>query len=215
MTFNLGIDIDGVLACFDIGYRQALHRVSGHHGTIKREEEPDRWHWPVHYGWTQQDDHNAWAEIKGDPNFWAGLPAYPEAPFALRALLMAAAEGHNVYFLTNRPGQQPHTQTVRWLRSYGYPFPSVLLCPEVKGVSTKGLIARGLQLTHVIDDKPENLDAVLDTSPATTCILRARGWNVSARERLAARGVQIVTDLGGFFDILARDEEIENAQCQA
>lgn len=156
---KIGFDVDGVLALFDTGYRQKLKQVSGKDGTLGVSEEPPCWNWPTECGYTQEDDNAAWKAIKADERFWVSLPPMPQARQALTILSEAYNEGHEVYFITHRMGVNPHMQTSAWLVNNGYlGFPNVLV------TGNKGPIAKGLQLTHFIDDKPENC---VDVAAAT------------------------------------------------
>lgn len=150
----LGIDIDGVLADFTSGYIKKLMEASGKEDLL-RGEEPPCWYWATVVGYTPEEDKAAWKLITSDPKFWATLRPTLQAAQALQILTEAYLTGHRVYFLTDRPGVNTHQQSMVWLMNNGYgAFPQVLVTAD------KGPVAKGLGLTHLIDDKIENCEQV-------------------------------------------------------
>lgn len=216
VKFILGIDLDGCLADFTTAYIRLLQRISGVTCTLKEGEEAPCWHFEEQVGFSSGHVAAAWQEIKQSRHFWETLAPYPETHPALHVLVMAMAEGHEVYFMTNRPGRSAHTQTVQWLLRLGIRFPQVLICPEIdlgddRGkVSSKGIIAKGLGITHLIDDKIENCYAVLVDSPKTKVFVRDRRWNRKEHAALIDGGAQVVPTLQEFFEIMGADEEKAN-----
>lgn len=202
--FKLGVDVDGVLADFTRGYLAALKTVTnGQECELHTTKaDPKCWNWPVEYGYTKADESAAWKLIKSDPLFWFSLPSNFEAPLALDVLREIYASGHEVYFITNRMGIHPHVQTYGWLMKYGYPNPQVLVSED------KGPIAKGLKLTHFIDDKPSNTYEVAVASPSTKVFLLKKNWNDHEDVRIACKsmGIEIITSLKEFFDIIAAEE---------
>lgn len=149
----LGIDLDGVMADFTSGYVRKLVEVCGK--DLLGDQEPPCWYWPKEVGYTEEEDAAAWKSIKNDRKFWATLRPTLQAVQALNILGNAYMEGHSVYFLTDRPGINTHHQSMAWLMNNGYgAFPQVLVTAD------KGPVAKGLKLTHLIDDKIENCEQV-------------------------------------------------------
>lgn len=201
---TLGIDLDGVMASFDTGYREVLFEVSGKR-LLPEVEEPPCWYWPQAVGYTKEEDDKAWTQIKESAVFWVSLPPTMEAPMALRALAQAYQQGHNVYFITNRMGIAPHMQSMIWLINNGFPTPTVILSGD------KGPVAKGLGLTHFIDDKPENCFEVKAASPKTRVAMLSKRYNQSAQEACRAKDVEIVSTIKEFFQSIAREEELRDA----
>ncbi len=150
MTLRLGIDIDGCLANFNKGYRDLFIKITGVDG-FRGETDPPCWNYHQHYGYSDAEFTEVWKRIAESDTFWADLDPLPGAESFLRWLYWRQSTA-DVYFITQRLGQNVKHQTERWLTHVGFPHPTVLIAP-----GSKGDIADGLKLTHVLDDKPENL----------------------------------------------------------
>lgn len=174
---RIGLDIDGCLADFNSAYRQTLLDVSGR-PLIPEGFQPPLWDYAPFYGYTPEEDKRAWDRIKTNTRFWQTLQPLPGAEDLLE---LANVVNGDVYFLTNRPGTTAKRQTETWLRFYGLWEPTVLIAP-----GNKGKIAEGLQLTDLIDDRPENCFAVAYESPLTKVFLRAASYNEWARQDIVA-----------------------------
>lgn len=205
-TLKLGIDCDGVLFNFTHAYNKKLQKVSGQKGTLGLGCEPNCWNWATEYGFTKEDDNKAWEDIKQDPMFWATLPPSIEAPQACNALNEIYLAGHEVYFVTHRMGIGPHAQTMVALRLLGIELPQVCIAQK------KGPMAEGLELTHFIDDKFEN---VCDVAAFTkdrktgeqTCrvFLLNKPYNRN-KDLPESLGIERVDTLKQFFEALAFEE---------
>ncbi len=204
---RLGIDCDGVLSDFTRGYLAVLKEASGGKMCSLHEShgEPDCWYWPTKYGYTKEEDAKAWELIKKSPTFWADLPAYLETAPALDVLSQIYAEGHEVYFITNRPGLATHAQTSMWLMQHGYPMPLVLVREQ------KGPVVQGLGINFFIDDKPSNCYEVRDATAHCRVFLLSRPWNQDKKtaEKCAFLGIEIIATLREFFDVLAKEEHAD------
>lgn len=159
---RIGIDLDGCLVDFVTGHVARIKEITG-----KVIPTPvTTWNYPTlgPNPITKEQDRAVWQSITKDPLFWAGLPALPLAYETLRLLGNLRHEGHDIYFITSRPGVEAKLQSENWLREQGYFNPTVLLS------SDKGPLARGLKLDVFIDDKPENCEEVNDarTDPDET-----------------------------------------------
>lgn len=204
--YCLGFDLDGVLADFIRGAYKILNDIRP---LIKdTTEEPSTWNFPEEqFGYTKDE----WAEARkrywASDTFWFNLAPMFDAERVLYVLTQAYIEGHKVYFLTDRAGEQAHAQTVAWLTRHGYEMvPQVLLTKA----GTKGHAAKTLQLTHFIDDKPENCYDVREASPNTKVFLFKRRWNDYPDVRLKCErlGITVISSLKAFFEALAEEERV-------
>lgn len=190
----IGVDVDGVLASFNKGYREALITASGR-DLFRGETEPPCWDYAPHYGYTKAENDAAWKLITGSRSFWEGLTILPGAGDFLFALDCAVQFDHTparVYFITSRPGIDVKGQTERWLRAMGMDCPTVCIVGTRSGDLDKGMLASALGLTHFIDDKPDNVLAV-KRSRGSACqvFCPSRRYNEREQPWLRAKGVQI------------------------
>lgn len=140
----IGMDIDGVLADFNTAYVDLVERHTG----VRLELPPKTWDYAKAAG---VDDSAVWAEI-AQGAFWRDLPILPGACDVIARLNSLP----NVYYITTRPGHWAKAQSEYWLINHGADCPTVIVSKD------KGAIAQGLGLTVMVDDKPENLDAVMN-----------------------------------------------------
>jgi hypothetical protein len=177
---KLAIDIDGCLAQFDRPYAKLLNWQFPEF----TDRYPTVWDWDKAAGCPQENIDRAWQYICASNHFWLDLDPYPTTRDDLVALGQAVSQGHDVYFLTSRPGIIAKLQSEIWLRVHGYHYaPTVLIAG---GPMTKGLICDGLQIEAAIDDRPENLIAIGSNKDlgGNNCrlFLFDRPWNRSALE---------------------------------
>lgn len=193
----LGIDLDGVLVNFNEGYIRTLAEVSGRL-LVDATYEPPCWSYATVVGYTDAEDAAAWKSITKNPKFWFNLNALPGAIVALDRLAALRHDGHEVYFITSRPGVRVHDQSVKWLEEHGFPRASVLI-----DRGGKGHAARALGLTHFIDDRPENCVDVMDFTGTTKVFMPRRSYNTAAQtliDRAAVSGRwRCVEGLGEFI----------------
>ena len=170
---KFGIDVDGVLARFNEAFAERLvHHTGTRHvpGKVISTDAFPQWHWPQYYGYTTTDIDATWERVKADISFWVNLQPYPNAVDELALLRSLRMSGHDIYFITARPGDRAKLQTERWLQDYG------MLCPTVLIAYDKGACARALPPDFYIDDRPENTEA---TPYTCGTFLVDRAWNRS------------------------------------
>jgi len=161
-----------VLANFFTPYEDLVVEVAGEDKFPARypKAQPPVWNWPEHYGYSHATVSEVWKRIRRSETFWLHLSLLPMGTW-LRAnqhLLI----GHEVYFVTARPGQHVKTQTECWMETRMHmPYATVLISEE------KGLIAKALKLEVYVDDKPENLAGVAIESPETRCYMPVWDYN--------------------------------------
>lgn len=166
---KLGIDVDGVICDFYSGYERIIRDVTGKDLFPKRAvgEYPPTWDWPEYHGYSSQDIQRTWQVIQDSPDFWQNLTALPD----LRAAMLIDTTKHDVYYITARPGKTAKLQTELWFMDKWEFFPTVLISPQ------KGLCCAALDLDVYIDDRLENIQDVMETSPTTTALLIDRPYN--------------------------------------
>lgn len=156
---RIGMDVDGVLADFSSAFATLIRQQTGidaKHGP----EGPPSWHWHREAGVTKSQENKLWETIKLSHTFWVSLKPLPGAYEVLR--MLDALQGYykaQTYFITARPGDWAHEQTKRWLRTWGMADPQVLIA---KSPEEKALVARGLGLDCVVDDRLENVNACVE-----------------------------------------------------
>jgi hypothetical protein len=208
---RLGCDVDGVLANFGSAFRRVLRETSGR-ALIPEGEEPPVWDWPEHYGYTAKEIRAAWAAVSHDPGFWQYLDALPGAQEFLAWLWRSVSTFNwtdgfggfetnvEVYFITTRlHGRAVKRQTELWLQRNGFLGESRTVC-IARG--EKGHLAAGLGLTHMIDDRPENLASVVMYAPTCRTYLRRVPYNKSFVPLLTSDGIVVVDSLEQFREHL-------------
>jgi uncharacterized HAD superfamily protein len=171
---RVGFDIDGVLADFNTPFIALMIRLTGRDTFPTRPFDIPTWLYPQVYGYSDAEVARAFAYIAKDPTFWTTLPGYPETAEILDQIGELVRCGHDVYFITNRPGATAKRQTERWLAAQTngreLPIYTVLISDD------KAACAKALKLDFYIDDKWENATAVGRTA-GTASFLLTRPWN--------------------------------------
>jgi len=163
------MDIDGVLADFNASYAALIYQQTG----VRIDLPPLVWDYGKAAG---VDEGPLWKDvIIPSQTWWYDLGLLPDAGTFLRWLSMSR-QTLDVYFVTSRPGYTSKRQTEQWLEYHGFPGATVLIGSE------KGLLAKGLGLDIVVDDKPDNLKDVKKHSPKTETWLFAAPYNEYAEE---------------------------------
>jgi 5'(3')-deoxyribonucleotidase len=161
----IGVDIDDVLADFVSDFMKVAARKFG----VNPELRPVDWNWS-NLGLDAGQIGDIWEEIRKTRNFWLHLEASKDTELVERA-----ASTDLLYFITTRfptKGLHPEIQTATWLaRKFGIEFPTVIVS------GNKGEIADALDLTHFIDDRPENCDRVKDAIPTCHVYLKDTSHN--------------------------------------
>ena len=153
---------------------------------------------------TSRQQRKLWRHVETIENFWETL-AELEPGLIKRLAALATERRWEIIFLTKRPqtaGSTAQVQTQQWLRSKGFPLPSVFV---VQG--SRGRIAASLDLHIVVDDRPENcLDVVIDSKARAILVWREDEKLVPVGTRRL--GIGVVKTTGECLDILA---EVDSA----
>jgi 5' nucleotidase, deoxy (Pyrimidine), cytosolic type C protein (NT5C) len=159
---NIGFDLDGCLVNFTDSYATILTRLTGIQFPRNSSEWPTVWYWDRAAGVSKEAEGAAWAEItSGRTLFWQHLEPLPRSRETLFWLDELRSQGHNIYFITTRPGVLAKLQTERWLNAFGFTNPTVLIA---RNEAAKGQMAQALGLDVFVDDKPENCQAVVEAT---------------------------------------------------
>ena len=189
---RIGFDVDGCLADFSSSFIPQVVKTTGRDLFPLRPFDIPCWHYPEHYGYTRKETSAAWEAVKASTTFWRQLSAYPETPDVMSRIIRLPKQGHEVYFITARVGQQVKAQTEGWLREF-------ICCPTVLISDEKKMCARALRLDYYLDDRLENAEDVASWSlsyaedgfrPCRTFLLD-RPWNTNPDVANPARYVRI------------------------
>ncbi len=166
---RIGVDVDGVLADFNVAFIKRIIRVTGQDLFPDRPFEIPMWDYPQHYGYTNAQIAAVWEDVKRDTCFWANLLPYTTTRRFFQDLDVMAP-GSDVYFITNRTGHLCRRQTENWLIAQGAgPRPLIVISGDKAGW------CQALNLDIYIDDNFENAVAVGKTH--TRSFLLNRPWN--------------------------------------
>lgn len=165
---RIGVDLDGVLADFNSAYAKLMNERIATSFLIPAD--PQTWYWERAAGVVKEQEDSIWDYIRNNPLWWGQLPMYNTTINDLNAINKLSDD---VYFITNRPNGKLPSQW--WLEERGSKQSTVLLTKQ------KGVIAKGLDLSCIIDDMEDNLRSVRNFSPRTKCYLFDRPWNQETR----------------------------------
>lgn len=163
---KIGIDLDGVLANFNDGFKRIIIQV-----TQKDLFGPNHiythWDWDIKAGYTLEERQASMDVVDNSTTFWQDLQPHKHNIEALNKALWEGNLGqHEIYFISSRfHGKLIKDQTETWLEKQGIERPTVLLSDR------KGLMAYGLRLDCFIDDHVPNVLDVLHHSPSTRAYL--------------------------------------------
>lgn len=199
MSKIVACDVDGILADFNVGFKNLIVESSGRDlfGDGWTPRDITTWNYAKdQYGYTREEDKEAWSLVKASPTFWFDLPPLEGAEKFLTDLLDLP---HDVYFITNRMGTHVKIQTEEWLYAHGFrDVPTVLISAD------KDLICEGLGITHYIDDKQENCVDVSGVPNVSTYML-AQSWNRQVNV-FTNQPIPRINTLQEFMDVIKEDE---------
>ena len=183
-TLRIGIDVDGVLACFFKAYEDLIVEVAGVDLFPARYPEalPPTWNWPEFYGYSDETMKEVWQRIRSSLHFWKSLEPLPGAQKFLEALYRDDTE---TYFITDRPGVSAQYQTAKWLDDNRFGYPSVILSGRHL---TKGQACAALHLDIYLDDKGENVLDCEEKAPntRTLCLTYPYNEGFKVKERVGS-----------------------------
>lgn len=172
--------MDGVVADFNLSYRDLIMRLTDLKLPEISDTYPDTWYYCRAAGVTKEQEKLIWGTIANSKTFWLDLKPYKNASTFLYWL--STGFRGDAYFITQRPGATAKWQTEKWLKRHGY-----LGTPTVLVSGDKGLICKALKVDYYVDDKTENCANVLETSANTLVYMIDRAYN-QPLDALTGRG---------------------------
>jgi uncharacterized HAD superfamily protein len=153
---KLGIDLDGCLCNFNDSYAKVLTEHTGIVFPKNSNTWPTEWYWERAAGVTKEQESWVWKNriLQKGSKFWQHLTPLEGAMETLKQLNKLSNNGHDIYFITNRPGDTAKRQTEEWLYEQGMDYPTVIIS------SDKLPVIHGLDLTFFVDDKIETIDEI-------------------------------------------------------
>lgn len=108
------------------------------------------------FGMTAEQGSEMWGSSM-EEIYFTSCPPYPDAVEVLQRL---AREGHEIYYITARPGKHGE-RTMKWMMDNGFPVrPDRFFCGMKD--EDKVHIIKELELDYYFDDKPAVLDTLRD-----------------------------------------------------
>lgn len=139
-------DCDGVLADFVLAFTKEIGAPVPW-GTRENKSK-----WDFSDVFTKQQIDDAWSRIRNDKHWWTYVPAL-EDEYVFSDIDSLQYDYH-VLFVTARVGLNPQMQTQRWLWDHGVDDAHVVVTDK------KGEIARAVDASYHVDDKPQNAACV-------------------------------------------------------
>lgn len=193
IALSKAFDVDGVLANFVQGHLDLIKEVTGIKLPEQSDSFPDKWDYHLPYI-SNEDDKRVWDIIARSDEFWEALEPQDES---LLELLSTYSRDHgDLYFVTNRFGNEVKRQTELWLEFYGINYPSVIVAKD------KAPILKALKVTLFVDDKPENCIEASTINPGTLKILMPdRPYNRWITPEGVIRSTDLVGDVASLLGL--------------
>jgi uncharacterized HAD superfamily protein len=166
---RIGIDIDGVLANFNQRYARVMYDAFGVDSPERNGADPKDWNWHYAAGLTPVQE-AACYQIMETAGHWQSLqPLFDDYT---KGLIQGLVITQDVYFITSRPADwYVKRQTERWLQEKLHIHTRPVTCLITHD---KPAVAKALDLTHFIEDKPSTLLAMPN---GVTSFLIAHAYN--------------------------------------
>lgn len=145
---KLGIDIDGTIKHT---HRAAIKVYNEEFKMNLTEDEVETFYLDEPYGLTSEEGKKVWRRLESKI-YEIGVPL-DHAPQALQQLV---SEGHEVYFITARPGMEKIKKvTIDWLKKHGFPYNGNNL---YMNSMQKGKVASKIGIDLFFEDDPEHIN---------------------------------------------------------
>ncbi len=157
---KLGIDIDGTIK---YTHKAAIQVYNEELNMSLTEDEVTTFHLDKPYGLTSDEGKKMWRRLEGKI-YTIGVPL-EHAPEALQQL---TDKGHEVYFITARPGfDKIKSITIDWLGKHNFPYNGKNLYMNSQN---KGIIAQKLGIDLFFEDDPEHINRLLEANIPTVIV---------------------------------------------
>jgi uncharacterized HAD superfamily protein len=156
----LGIDIDGTIKDT---HRAAVEVFNREYNKSYQPDEVTEYYLHEFYGLTSREGAQAWRRLE-EEIYQLGVPL-PHAPEVLSDLVN---KGHQIYFITARPGfPNIRKVTKEWLKTHGFPFNGDNLIMNAQN-KAKHALKLGVQL--FFEDAPVHLDNLVHAGVNTVIV---------------------------------------------
>jgi uncharacterized protein len=157
---KLGVDIDGTIKNTQKAAVQVYNKELGR--KVKHEDVTD-FYLDKAYGLSKKEGARLWRKLE-HKIYSLGVPL----PNAAEVLMDLREKGHEVYFVTARPGMR-HIRdvTVKWLQKHGFPYDGNNLH---MGSRNKALVAQNLGIELFFEDAPDHLDKLVEAGVPTVVV---------------------------------------------
>lgn len=182
MSLRIGVDVDGVLCDFINGFCDLAHDFYGK----DLPRTPDCWNWADQH-LTKEEHQDLWKHIETDPRWWGDLDPLNRVMHG--PLIRRWARSHDLFAITTRPGAGSQWRTGVWLEDH---FATPISVIVTRNARDKAKVARALDLTHFVDDNPDNIRAVMIEIPECKTRLISASHNLTATDLDPYR----ITELG-------------------
>ncbi|MCF6093983.1 hypothetical protein L1765_08370 [Microaerobacter geothermalis] len=157
---KLGVDIDGTIKKTQQAAIQVFNEELGKNLT---EEDIDSFYLDEPYGLTQKEGKRLWRKLE-HRIYSLGVPIEQAA----ETLSQLVKDGHEVYFITARPGMKHIREvTVNWLKKHGFPYNGDNLYMNSQD---KAKVAQELGIDLFFEDAPDHLDRLIHAKIPTVVV---------------------------------------------
>lgn len=195
MKAPVQFDIDGVLADFTRGFTLFARTVLGEQYAVPDASDATQTRYGTSHLMGKFESSCVWDAVMASPDFWSELPVAPGLWPGLWRAINGLQASRDVYFVTNRFGRRPRTQTVHWLERQGIVNPAVIV------TGRKGEFARSVGAGYSIEDKAGNAVFISYASPDTASFLLDRPYNRFPEDVLGSK-VRRVDAVQEFLDLI-------------
>ena|SRR5919108_1267903 len=190
--FNIGIDVDGVLSNFTWAARDLCKLMFN--GKPSDDLVQTGWGFDS-LGISKAEENQMWRQIDSIPDWWMTHEKMPHTN-----LLTRLWDNHRVIFITNRKdgtGRPIEIQTAMWLRENFQIWNPIVIISD-----NKGPLGLGLKLDYFIDDRPKNVEEMVEESPLTRTYICDASYNQEVQ------GIPRVKNFNEFAQIILNREEL-------
>ena len=212
---RIGMDVDGVLANWDEGFRLKLIEASGR-VLCPPGFQPETWHWPEAVGYTDEEIKEAHFLSCNDTAFWTRLSPMPGAERFLSDIWRLFGNIHvliqngtvpdptglftpEIYFITSRYGPAVKDATHDWISRHGWTPQQTSVLINRHGL--KGEICKALGINVFIDDRPDNCVDVRRKCPDARVFMLARQHNADVTTQMRSLRIDSI-DLDQFRQLV-------------